>query len=229
MKRILLVVLVLALGLLACGGTATSVPTAVPGWGAAYPLPTQTLTALPTQTVVPVTITMVNRSGERICYVYAGRTTDPNLGDNRIDPYNSVDPGESRTFEIEPGNWDMSAGGCAYTGTVQYVVIDEVDGVTVTASGYEWVVMPAPETLRIVNNWPQMTICNVEISPTANPRWGYDWLPYGHAMIHEGESYSFNVPPGVYDIRVGSCLGNWCPEWWGITITDSLTTLTAGS
>ncbi|MCJ7706847.1 MAG: hypothetical protein MUO38_04425 [Anaerolineales bacterium] len=226
MKRILLVVLVLALCLSACGGTATSVPTAIP-------LPTPTLTALSTPWapfVAPVTVTMVNQSGQRICYVYAGRTTDPNLGDNRIDPSNSVYPGESRTFEIEPGNWNMSAGGCAYTGIVQYVVIGEVDGVTVTASGYEWVVMPAPETLRIINNWPGTSICNVEISPTGNPRWGYDWLPDEHAIIHEGESCSFNVPPGAYDIRVGSCLpGNWYPEWRGITITDSLTTLTAGS
>ena len=47
------------------------------------------------------------------------------------------------------------------------------------------------------------TICDVYISPSVNLDWGEDWLVDGE--IAPGESYSFPLSSGQYDIMLLSC------------------------
>lgn len=56
-------------------------------------------------------------------------------------------------------------------------------------------------TVRIVNDTGGYDIWYIFISETSNDDWGDDWLD-SDEILASGSSVSFNVPNGVYDIRL---------------------------
>ncbi len=213
---------------MACSFLSPAEPTATQA-----PPPTlpPTLPPLPTQAPIPTSapsgaavITMINQSGETICYVNISPVTDQYWGDDWLGSTEMVASGESHTFEVEPGGWDMRALNCDQD------TIDEDGQIEITASGYTWTVprraqvpQGAP-TLRLVNNLT-VDICFVNISPSTDQYWGPDWL--GSDFIPAGGSHDFAVPPGqMYDMRALDCSQNVLADERGIDISNTLTTWT---
>ncbi len=79
-------------------------------------------------------VTLVNRSDSTICFVQMSPATDQYWGDDWLDSAETIDPGDSRSFDVEPGVWDLRAMTC------DQVTIDEERQVTVPDSGYQWIV-----------------------------------------------------------------------------------------
>jgi hypothetical protein len=214
---------------LACSFLSAAEPTVTPLPAATL---APTLPPLPTQPPVPTAgggggtavITMINQSGEAICYVNISPVTDQYWGDDWLGSSETVGNGESRTFEVEPGGWDIRAMTCNQD------TIDEERQITITASGYQWVVQAraqipeGPATLRLVNNL-SVDICYVRISPVTDQYWGDDWL--GADIISAGDSHDFAVPPGQsYDLRAEDCSQNELAVEQGVAVTNTLTTWT---
>ncbi len=79
------------------------------------------------------TITLINNSDQDICYVYISPTTSDEWGEDWLGAVEIVGPGEQRTFEVDPGTYDMMATDCDDN------EIDTQWEVEVTTS-YRWVI-----------------------------------------------------------------------------------------
>ncbi len=228
---VVLVGLALLGATLACSFLSAAEPTATTA-----PVQAPTLPPLPTLPPVATTgggggdgggsatITMINQSGETICYVNISPVTDQYWGDDWLSSSETVGNGQTRPFTVDPGGWDLRALTCDQD------TIEEERQITVTASGFTWVVDPraqipqGPATLRLVNNL-SVSVCYVYISPVTDQYWGTDWL--GADTIPAGESYDFAVPPGQsYDLRADDCSNNTLAQEQAIAISDTLTTWT---
>jgi hypothetical protein len=86
--------------------------------------------------------------------------------------------------------------------------------------------LPAPEEpppsgggFNVANESGE-TICYLYISPTTNDEWGEDWL--GSAgTIASGETRSFDVAPGDYDLRAENCDSSRISEVFGVSVSSS--------
>ncbi|HID88654.1 MAG TPA: hypothetical protein EYP52_02960 [Anaerolineae bacterium] len=58
------------------------------------------------------TITLLNDSGQDICFVYISPVTSDEWGEDWLDIMEVIGPGEQRTFEVDPGTYDMLATDC---------------------------------------------------------------------------------------------------------------------
>ncbi len=63
---------------------------------------------------------------------------------------------------------------------------------------------PGAVTLTIENQ-TCTTICRVFIGAPSCDDWGLDLLQDGEVRIQHGSSYSFQVPPGRYDLNIEDC------------------------
>ncbi len=57
-------------------------------------------------------LTLVNNSGQDICYVYISPSTESTWGDDWLGASEIIASGDSRTFYLEPGTYDMKAEDC---------------------------------------------------------------------------------------------------------------------
>jgi hypothetical protein len=57
-----------------------------------------------------------------------------------------------------------------------------------------------------VYNDSSETVCFIYISPSTSDTWGEDWL--GDDVIAPGDTYTFDVPAGTYDLEANDCDGN---------------------
>jgi hypothetical protein len=79
--------------------------------------------------------------------------------------------------------------------------------------------LPSGGGVNIANESGE-TICYLYISPTTSDEWGEDWL--GSAgTIASGETRSFDVDPGDYDLRVEDCDTSRISEVFGVSISGS--------
>ncbi len=75
-----------------------------------------------------------NRSGQTICYVFISPSSQSTWGDDWLGSTEVVEDGQTREFNVSPGDYDLRADTCDNT------AISEVYGITVSSSGYDWVV-----------------------------------------------------------------------------------------
>jgi len=57
-------------------------------------------------------ITLVNQGDETICFVYISPSSSDEWGEDQLGALEVIDPGEQRTFEVEPGTYDLMATDC---------------------------------------------------------------------------------------------------------------------
>lgn len=72
----------------------------------------------------------------------------------------------------------------------------------------------------VIRNNSDQTICRVKFSSTASSEWGNDQLGESET-IGPGESRSWNVNGGGYDIRMEDCNGGVMAERRGVTVSGS--------
>jgi hypothetical protein len=58
-------------------------------------------------------VTLVNDSGQTICYVYISPTEDEYWGDDWLGSSETVAPGDRRTFDVENGVYDLMVEDCS--------------------------------------------------------------------------------------------------------------------
>lgn len=84
-----------------------------------------------------------------------------------------------------------------------------------------------PATVRLTNNTGGYDIWYVYMSSTSDTDWGGDWL--GDEILYSGETYSFTVPDGDYDIKLIDEDGDEYIRWevpvtgtysWNVTLDD---------
>jgi len=127
---VLLAVLILALGALACVGGGAD-PTAVPP----TPVPPTAVppTAAPVESGLGSVDIVNNSSSKTICYVYISSTTSDSWGDDQLGSDNTVAPGQTFTItDVPVGTYDLRADDCDNT------EIDSEMGVEITAEGITW-------------------------------------------------------------------------------------------
>jgi len=60
----------------------------------------------------PARVTLVNNSGEEICYVYISPVESDEWGEDQLGATETVAPGARRVFDVEPGRYDLRAEDC---------------------------------------------------------------------------------------------------------------------
>lgn len=80
-----------------------------------------------------VTVTLVNNSGQAVCYVYISPTTDDTWGSDWLGSAETVAPGGRRAFSVPIGAYDLRADDCSH------IELDVQQGVTISSS-MEWVI-----------------------------------------------------------------------------------------
>lgn len=207
------------LAVLACSAIPGAAPTPT-----SPPPPPATLPPLPPTTAPTGGLTLVNQSGQTVCYVYISPVTDTTWGEDQLDASEVIDAGSSRTFDVAPGAYDLRADDCSRA------VLAEERGVTVTAEGITWTLsgtasQPPPPgggslTINLVNNLDQ-AVCYVYIRPGTSTDWGADRL--GAATIAGGTSHSFSINPGTYDFRAEDCSRLMIDEQLDVAISQNST------
>lgn len=213
---------VLTIAALACGGggaTPTTVPpTSVPP----TPRPTQVRpTATPEAEAGPVSLEVVNDSGEDIWAIYISPSDSSQWGDNWLGGDRLPD-GESYTFtDIEPGTYDLRADD-GFNNAIDAEMGVEIDGDTTwTVTGDDGGGGDGSASVEVVNN-SSVDVWYVYISPSTSNEWGDDWL--GSEVVSAGERYTITgIDPGTYDLKAEDADHNTLATEMGVEIDGAIT------
>lgn len=140
-----------------------------------------------------VDLALFNNSGSDVCYVYISPTTSDAWGDDWLGT-DIVPDGTSYTFQVPIGSYDLLAEDCDES------ALAEEYGVSISKDT-DWTLSPIGEetaTLTVYND-TDAPVWYVYISLATNDEWGDDWL--GVEMIPVGESYTFELAEGSYDLK----------------------------
>ncbi len=163
-------------------------------------------------------IKVVNRSPYDVCYVTISVETDEDWGDDLLGEDEVVEPGDSRSFDLDEGTYDVMLWDCDTIPVESASEISSDVTITVGASGVVGL---------LLDNQSSTEICYVFISPSDSEEWGSDWLG-GVESILAGDQRVFYVDPGEYDLLAQDCEGegNDLVEELAVDLTDDWSTWT---
>ncbi|MEW6569166.1 MAG: hypothetical protein AB1449_13575 [Chloroflexota bacterium] len=82
-------------------------------------------------------IRLVNNLDVAVCYVYISPSTERTWGDDWLGSQEVVRPGDSRDFDVPPGqDYDLRAEDC------NGQELDEVYGISITSGRFTWTLSP---------------------------------------------------------------------------------------
>jgi hypothetical protein len=182
-------------------------------------LPTPTPT--PTLTPPAATLTLYNDAGEAVCRVFIVPAGSASWGEDQLGGAEFVDPGENRSFSIPQGRYDVKAEDCEGN------VLDRQENVLVEGMS-AWLIPGEPDPtaeprLLTLSNESGQTVCAVYITLSAlseEQEWGENRLQPGE-VVEPGETRSFSVPAGTYDLRAEDCEGNVIDVRRGLAVDES--------
>ncbi len=175
------------------------------------------------------TLRVINESEERICRVFISPITSDSWGRDWLNGQKPIRPGANRDFNVVSGYYDVLLGDCKGN-----VLLDE-RGVTITDE-YELRLTgpaaPLPQegeeaTLRVINE-SEETICSVAVCSLTAEGWD-DCAVVAETTISPGESETFTVTSGDYNVFLLDCEFNVFLEERGLTITGQYELRLAGS
>lgn len=76
-------------------------------------------------------VTLVNNSGQTVCYVYISPTNETTWGEDQLGSTETISSGNSRTFSVSAGNYDLRAEDCNHN------PLDEEWNISITGP-YTW-------------------------------------------------------------------------------------------
>jgi hypothetical protein len=144
---------------------------------------------------VGATLNLTNQSGAGIDSVHFTVSGDP-WGEDRLMPGEFVANGQTRTWLITAGTYDLRA----YIGDQ---VLDERLNVGISGT-YDWTVWASLD----IHNSTSFTIGEVYIVPAGWPDWGANLLNPGET-IPQYAVRRFNLAPGSYDLHVRDPVNNY--------------------
>ncbi|NOR82297.1 MAG: hypothetical protein GQ526_02260 [Ardenticatenales bacterium] len=163
-------------------------------------------------------IKVVNRSPYDVCYVQISVETDEEWGDDLMAEDEIIEPGDSRSFDLDEGTYDVMLRDCDAIPVESASEVSSDVTITVGASGVVGL---------LLDNQSSTEICYVFISLSDNEEWGSDWLG-GAESIFAGEQRVFYVDTGVYDLLAQDCVGEGSDlvEELAVDLTDDWSTWT---
>ncbi len=154
------------------------------------------------------TVEITNGTGNYdIYYVYISPSTSSDWGSDWLGS-DIINPGDTWEFNVQSGTWDLKLvdeDGDEYilynvpiSGTYSwYVTLDDLGEYNYGGeSTYE---TEGGCPITIYNDLGNWTIYYIYCSPSSSSDWGSDWL--GSETLAPGESWTFYVNPGQYDLR----------------------------
>ncbi len=218
--RLLLVIIMLALVTLACGGSETATPAPQPTSPPPTTMPTNT-PSLPTEAPEPApteaevlegaAIEITNQSGIEIWYIQISPSKSEQWGDDWLGD-DIIADGQTRVVAgIPEGKHDVRALDQEGNQIEAWWEVDLEGEMTWTITGQA--------SIEIINSTDD-SIAYVYISPTDADSWGDDWL--GDDVIAAGASYVINgITPGTYDIKTTDMEDNSIEVVYNIDITEA--------
>jgi len=181
-----------------------------------------------------INLTVHNATGGSIWYIYISPTTSSTWGDDWLGS-DTLSAGETISFSVPAGSYDLRADDSSHN------VVEQQMGVSLT-SAYTWTItgsggssggaQPGGSqgggTITLtVRNATGGSIWYIYISPTTSSSWGDDWL--GSSTLSAGESTTFSVPAGSYDLRADDSSHNVVEQQMGVSLTGAYTWTITGS
>ncbi|MBN1873460.1 MAG: hypothetical protein JXA33_04455 [Anaerolineae bacterium] len=159
---------------------------------------------------------LLNNSVKDICYVYISPPNMKNWGEDYLEQYEIVFArGGKRLFFVAPGQYDLLAVDCSDKQIVSEYGIEVTEGMMWTIAG-DLSAKYSEDFLVTVENLSPYPICFVMISPADAADWGRDWLNVEES-IDLGETRSFDVSAGSYDVLLQDCEGFVLASAWDVT------------
>jgi hypothetical protein len=142
-------------------------------------------------------VTVKNRSGATVCYVYVSPCSSDQWGDDVLEE-SVLNDGDNARITVVEGCWDLKAEDCSHA------VIGTHTGLQVNRDTNWTVAAPAPTTARVtIKNRTGQTICYAYASPCESDQWGEDILQ--ESVLNDRENAVVIVPFGCWDLRVEDC------------------------
>lgn len=151
-------------------------------------------------------LTLTNDSNEVWCFLYVSPSVANNWGKDDLGAEDTMGPGDTYTTELAAGSYDVKAKDCELNNLFEKTGV-RVDGDTEIAIGADEIgdFDRSGDLAEItLENTTGDTVCHVQISPVDDETWGSDWLD-SDEVLPDGESRTFRLEPGDYDIRALDC------------------------
>lgn len=155
-----------------------------------------------------------NQSPDEICYVFISASESEEWGDDQLGGEETIAAGDSKVFEMTPGQYDVQLETCdeAVMGTSW-----QIDGATTITVGSR------EATVRLwVDNTSDTELCYIFISPSSGDDWGDDWMG-GKESIAAGRVRVFYIEPGTYDMMAQNCDNESLAEQYEVDLTSDTT------
>jgi len=226
MKWVIVAVAALALAALACGGgvTPTQAPAVEPP--AEQPPADKPPAEQPPAQTGMAELDVTNNSSATVCFLYVSPETKTEWEDvdQRLGSTDTINPGQTRTFQVPAGVYDLLAQDCGSETIVEQYGVKILEGapmvwtLTDTAGGGQDAPTGEGTSLFVINN-SSVEVCYLYVSPTTASDWGDDQLGAGNT-IPAGSSWEvFGIAPNQYDLRGEGCDGSTYWEFFGADLT----------
>jgi hypothetical protein len=160
------------------------------------------------------TVTVRNRTGGSVCYVYVSPCTSDHWGDDILEE-DVLAVGESARVRVQHGCWDFKAEDCSHNVLATRTGVQVNGDTTWTLEGAQ----AAGGSQLTVRNRSGQTVCYLYASPCASDAWGEDRL--GSDTLAPGESSALTLPNGCWDLRAEDCSNAAVEEHRGFRLNGS--------
>ena len=158
------------------------------------------------------TLTVYNDTDTPIWYVYISPSTSDSWGDDWLGS-DVIPVNESYTFELTEGTYDLKAEDENYN-----VIATRFD--EYISGDLDWTLYLEDYATLTLSNDSGWDVCYVYISPSNGTTWGDDWL--GADIIVSGDSRTFQVSMGTYDLLAEDCDHNTLAEEYEVDLSEPL-------
>jgi hypothetical protein len=159
-------------------------------------------------------ITVANESPDEVCYVLISNSESEDWGDDWLSGDETIAPGDSKTFTVSGGQYDVQLESCdeAVMATAWFIE----RSTTVTAGD-------ARATARVfIDNTADIEVCFVFISPSAGDEWGNDLMGENETIM-TGQTRVFYMQPDTYDMQVRDCDEEILAEQYEVDLSSDKT------
>jgi hypothetical protein len=160
-----------------------------------------------------VRITINNKSPEEVCYVFISPSDAENWGDDQMGDEETLVTGDSKTFNMPAGTYDVDVETCDEVPMATGWEISSDATIDVGTSG--------ANVRLLVENESGVELCYVHIAPVTQEEWGDDWMGDMENIPPDGQRMFF-TEAGSYDLMVANCDDEILVEEYDVDLSSDL-------
>ena len=164
-----------------------------------------------------IAFTFDNQSCTTICDLSISPSSCDDYGFNWLRD-RTIPSGSQATFYLPPGKYDLWIEDCTEESYIMEKLKLTEDQVASLTEGDEDSAVVCANSLTVINH-SDIPICHMWIAAPWSESFGWNWL--GTGQIGVGESRTFVVPEGVYDLKAEGCGFEFLKVELDIEIKDS--------